>query len=329
MSVANSTPFEALGVPYVAPDGREVVIAIVKASFVVSNDGRALLADEQTPVRICDFVFDREKDSSIRHPSDVAPRKVGADVIVVGEAVARTPTKVMDVAFQAGGRTVSLRVHGPRVYYRAAGKIAVGPAAPFERRPILYEYAYGGHSDDYGVLERKNPVGCGVAKNPADLVDHPAPSIEHPAKPITSASDKPDPVGYGAIGSHWHPRSEYVGTYDEVWRKTRMPLLPTNFDPRFFNVANPALQFEQGFRPGASFSILGMHEDGLFRFELPALPIVLFGKTDDGRTLSARPPVDTVLIEPGKRRVELTLRHAFPQGRGKTQLREVRINVDD
>ena len=60
----------------------------------------------------------------------------------------------------------------------------------------------------------------------------------------------------------------------------------------------------------------------------PAVPVTLSGVLDDGEVITARPPIDTVLIEPAEDRIELTLRHSFPRGRGKTLLREVRVDAD-
>lgn len=330
MSLWNASPFTAEAVPFVAPDGRDVVIAIVKATFVLAKDGALALADEQTPVRLGDAPsFPDAQDSSVRFPSDVGLEKRGTDVVIVGDAVSSAPVTEMDVAVRVRDMTAPLRVHGERVYYRALGGLVVGPAAPFERKPIVYEAAYGGTSEDYSVVERRNPVGRGVVKSPSDLVDRPAPTIEHPAHPITNAGDTPEPVGFGAIASHWLPRSRYAGTFDDAWRATRMPLMPHDFDARYWNVAHPALQIEAHLRAGDPMVILGMTPTGTFAFELPALPVVLRGKTGDGRTITARPPIDTVLVDTNAERVELTVRHVFPKGRGKTLLREIRVDIDD
>lgn len=330
MSLSNASPFAGQAVPFVAPDGREVVVAIVKATFVRGRDGALSLADEQIPVRLGDEPsFSDAKDSSVRYPSDVGTEKRGTDVVVVGDAVSVEPVTMMDVAVRVREVTAPLRVHGERVYYRALGRVAVGPAAPFERKPIMYESAYGGTTDDFSVVEQRNPVGRGVARTAIDLVEMPAPSIEHPAHPITAAGEASEPVGFGAIASHWLPRSRYAGTFDEAWRATRMPLMPRDFDVRYWNVADPSLQFEEHLRAGEPIAILGMTLGGPLRFELPALPVVLRGKTTDGRTLTARPPIDTVLVDTNAARVELTVRHVFPKGRGATLLREIRVDVDD
>jgi hypothetical protein len=330
MSLLNASPFAVQAVPYVAPNGREVVIAIVKATFVRARGGALACADEQSPVRLGDVPsYPDASNSSVRYPSDVGLEKRGTDVVIVGDAVSDAPVTLLDVAVRVRETSVSLRVHGERVYYGSLGGVVIGPAAPFERKPIVYEATYGGTSEDYSVVELRNPVGRGVAKAAGDLVGRPAPTIEHPAEPVGAAGDAPEPVGFGAIASHWLPRSRYAGTFDDVWRATRMPLAPHDFDARYWNVAHPSLQFEEHLRAKDPIAILGMTLGDPFVLELPALGVVLHGKTDDGRTLTARPPIDTVLVDTNAARVELTVRHVFPKGRGRTLLREIRVDVDD
>jgi hypothetical protein len=189
----------------------------------------------------------------------------------------------------------------------------------------VYERAYGGMTADRELIEDRNPVGRGVAKTLAELVGTPAPQIEDPAHPVTSAEDRPAPVGLGAVSPHWMPRRGYAGTFEDAWLRSRMPLLPADFDVRHHNVAPPALQLEVPLGVGDCIGILGMHEEGLWQVALPAVPVTLSGRLHDGRRVTVRPAIDTVLIEPGEDEVQLTLRHAFPLGRGKSLLREIRV----
>jgi hypothetical protein len=106
-----------------------------------------------------------------------------------------------------------------------------------------------------------------------------------------------------------------------------MPLLPLDFDLRHNSVASPGLSFDQPLGAGDLVSILGMTHE-LLQFELPSLPLVLHGRYDR-QTESLRPAVDTLLVEPALGRVELTLRHAFPIGRGRNALRELRVDLDE
>jgi hypothetical protein len=278
---------------------------------------------------VADVPYDPDSPkSSIRYFNDVCTRKQGSDVVVVGEAVAKTATTVLDIDVRVREDVVPLRVHGERVFYRAALGIGIGPAAKFERTPIVYERAYGGASADWTLVETRNPSGVGVAKRAADLIDTPAPRIEHPARPHTSASDRHAPAGFNAIPGHWSPRRELTGTVDDAWIKTRIPIMPADFDIRFNNVAPPSLQFEP-LAAGDKVSVVGMTTDGALSFEMPRFPVVIHGIFDVGPKTTVRPYVDTLLIEPSRRRVEVVCRACFPMGRALRVLREIRADVDE
>jgi hypothetical protein len=328
MTLANNTPYAAAAVPYVAPEGQHIVLALVKGSFVRGRGDRFVPAEKQSPIRCNDVVhFPEARESSIKYPSDVGTEKLGTDVVVVGDAIAVKAVRYVDTVVQVRKQQALLRVHGSRIFFRSATGLAVSSAASFERKPIVYEEAYGGTSEDFSVVERRNPVGRGVAARQADLVDRPAPSIEHPARPFRVGTAT-EPVGYGAIGTSWLPRAEFVGTCDGAWMRDRMPLLPLDFDRRYNNVAHPGLQLDPHLAPGEAIAIGGMTIEGAWRAELPALRVVVRGKRDDGARLEARPPVDLVLVEPEADRIELTLRFAMPRGRGRTVLREVQIDEE-
>ncbi len=330
MALLNATSYKALDVPTVDAKGRDVVVLIVKGTFEVTADGRVIRAAKPAPVRTADVLRDPEDPkSSARYPSDVCPEKRGTDVVVVGEAVSKAPVAAMDVAVRVRKKTVPLRVHGERVFYRGGSDVQIGPAAPFERKPIVYERAYGGASDDLTVYEARNPSGVGVAKNKIDLVGKPAPQIEHPAYPHKSAGDRHPPVGFGAILPHWSPRRDHGGTFDAVWERTRMPFLPLDFDNRYYNVAHPSLIFEEALVEKDPIAVLGMTPSGLFSLEIPRFPVVLRGRMDRSGIRGVRPPVDTVIVEPSRSRFEIVVRSAFPVGRGADVLRELRVDEDD
>ena len=329
MSFSNATPYPGLDVPLIDFDGREVITAILKATFEILEDGRIVPAEEPSPIRVNDEPYDADNPhGSVRYASDLCLEKVGTDVIVVGEAISRVPVKAMDVAVKVGTTTAPLRVHGERMFYRGLLDVAIGPAAPFERKAIVYEKAYGGVTSDSTIVELRNWAGVGVYKSKGDLVGTPAPQIEHPAHPHTGAGDKHPPVGFGAIMTHWSPRREFAGTFDELWQKTRMPLVPLDFDLRYNNVAHPSLRFDQGLSAGEPIAVVGMAESGTVSFLLPRLPIVIRGIFEESGKVEARPPIDTLLIEPDLRRFELTVRKSFPVGRGKDILREIRVDID-
>ncbi len=328
MSFSNATSFAALDVPMPDHEGRPVVVAIVKATFIVLPNGRLVPADVQRPVRINDELYDPDRaESSIRLPTDVCVAKRGTDLIVLGEAISSKMVGAMDVAVRARETTVPLRVHGERVFYQGLMQVQIGPAAPFERKPIVYEKAYGGVGDDPWTIESRNRAGVGVAKRKRDLVGKPAPQIEHPARPHKTADDDHAPVGLGAIRSHWSPRLERAGTFDDVWETTRMPAMPADFDVRANNQAHPSLLFDLPLAPGDEIAVLGMSTRGALSFTLPDLGLVFRARSDVSGRVEHAPVIDTVLIEPEARVVEIIARRAFPQGRGKDVLRELRVDT--
>lgn len=325
--LVNATPYAAQDVPYVDKDGQEVVIGIVKATFELLRTGKVVPAQEPSPVRLADLPYDPEAQmSSIFLPSDVADRKQGTDVVVVGDMISPQPVQMMDGGLAVGNTSFPIRMHGPRVFHKGLTGMAIGPAARFERLPLKYELCYGGTAADYSLMEHRNPVGRGVAKRTSDLNETPAPQIEHPARPHRSASDEHEPWCFAPIASYWSPRKDYFGTIDEVWKETRMPLMPADFDLRYNNFAPPALLFPNGVRAGTPFAVLGMHEQGLIKFELPEFRTKFIGVYENGQ-YELTGYVDTVLIEPNKRRFELVSRGTFPLGRTNL-LRELRIDLE-
>lgn len=332
MTIINATRHAAEAVPYENDVGAEVVVAIVKATFELDARSRAWVpAGDPSPVRLGDAPTYPDRDrSSVRYPSDVAHAKAATDVLFVGDAVSARPVRELEVAVSIRERRLTLRVHGERLWGKSAVSYVPSRGAPFERQPIEWELAWGGTLPDGSDLDVQNPVGRGADAKPGDLEGKPAPCIEDVRRPIRSDSDHGPPAGLGVVPMHWQPRLALAGTFDEAWRTERMPLPPRDRSPRFQNVAPEALQIDPPLAAGEAIACTGMRLDerlsnGALVVELPAMPIAIFGKTDGGATLTTRPHVDTVLIEPGRGRMELTLRQAFRKGRGPTLLREIRV----
>lgn len=322
----NNTSFPAQAVPSLDAKARDVVIVVTKATFEVGKDGALAPAREPVAIRMNDVAYNPDSaTTSLRYPTDLCVEKGGTDVVVVGEAFSPRPAASVDVAIQARDRTAVLRVHGRRFFLPSPMGLSISPATPFERMPVVFEKAYGGVTEDFTVIEPRNWAGVGVAKRAKDLEGKPAPQIEHPSKPHCTGLDRHPPVGCGAIMTHWSPRRELAGTFDDLWRMTRMPALPIDFDIRFNNVAHPSLIFHPFLQPGEVVSVLGMSEE-LVRFAIPNLGLVVRARTDHVGTQQVALQVDTILIEPGLRRVELTARAAFPTGRGHAVLRELTLD---
>lgn len=316
------TRFAAIDVPLDDPAGRPIVLVVVKGTFDPAGEPLTPPA----PIWTADVPWDPEAEgeSSLRWPSDLALAKPMADVVVVGAARPPRPTRVHDVVVRVGERRAHLRVHGERLFYRGAGgRIAIAEAAPFVDKPLVYERAFGGRGE--AVVERRNPVGRGVADRVEDLIDTPAPQIEWADDPVTGPGGRHEPAGLGAIPAHWMPRAGYAGTFDERWERERMPRMPPDFDPRFHCAAHPRLQLEGVIAPGTPLGVDGMTPEGPLPLTVPALAVRIVALFDDGSREEVTPGVDTAVIDTEARRTMLSCRAVFPRGRGRRRLRALRV----
>jgi hypothetical protein len=302
--------------PALAGDGGQLWVVVIKQRFVVTARG-GLQRVPGAEVLAADEPWEAEAEaSSVRRPSDACPGKPGTDVVVVGNAVApdRVPVRELDVVVRAGPVQRALHVTGLRVWYRSMAGLALTPPEPFEEVPLRWEYAWGGtdlSDPKRAVMERRNPVGRGVASDPEKLVHQPGPQIEAIDAPITAHARRLTPAGVGAVAPHWEPRIGFAGTMDERWQKERMPLRPVDFDERHYLVAAPGLSSPRPLVGGEEVQLHHMSPGGPLRFELPRLT---FGVATVGRRRERtdhRPSLDTVVLFPGERAVEVTWRTAL------------------
>jgi hypothetical protein len=203
---------------------------------------------------------------------------------------------------------------GPRCWFGGRDSAIAGPVA-FSKIPLRYEHAYGGCDTDGAgnkLVYDQNPVGVGfatMARNKAPL-----PNFEYRAEGIRSIKDRPRPAGFGFIPTGWKQRAQFAGTFDAAWEKSRRPLFPKDFDPRFHN-AVPQDQVLAGDLKGGERVVLRNLDARAVNlvFGVPALHFVaIFRIKDRTEELSMR--ADTVLIEPDEERLVITFRSACVLG---------------
>jgi len=317
--------------PQLAASGEGFVVVVVKQRFQVTAEGKT----ERTggaKVNVADVPWDEDEaeSSSTKLPSDLCLHKPSTDVLVVGSAMARgrVPVRQLDVGLRVGSMQKVLRVSGTRVWYRGLVGLALSEPEPFEEVPLRWEYAYGGRdeSDPKKPLEEsRNPVGRGVARDPASLAGKPAPAIEDVAHLISSNRSSPPPMGVGPIGRHWLPRKKYAGTYDDEWKKTRMPLPPLDVDPRFEQVAPPDQIAPSYLRGGEPVGLQNLCAEGPLVFELPRLAFFVGGRLD-GKLVERRTAMDTLVLFPNESALEMTWRATVPVPRPSHRLEGIQVH---
>lgn len=270
--VDNRTPYAFEALQLADEEAVAQCVPCVQATFLISPEGLIPLP-EQRPVKAGgQWRGDPATTSMVMEPQ-VAFVKQGTDVVLRGHAHAPRPgaTEGM-VGIRVGPLQKTARVFGDR-HYAGLGLQGISPPQPFERIPIIPELAFGGWDRrgpaDRHACEPRNPIGrgfytCAPEDNEAWL-----PNFEDAQDLITSWSDRPQPACFGFIGPEWQPRLGHAGTYDAAWAKSRKPLLPKDFDRRFFNAGSPGLVSPTPLRGDEDVVVVGCSPQQRVAFRLP------------------------------------------------------------
>lgn len=313
--VDNRTPFAAERDWVRDRNGAEIWIVVVKCTFDILADGSTQVSQEQAPVLRVPEYFGAPGKSSIKYEADLVLTKTTTDVLVVGHAHAPggRPVTQLDVGFRVGSLQKVLRVYGDRTW----GAFHPSSPQPFMAMPIVYERAFGGADPRSPHPDRdwdwRNPVGCGFATDKAHLDGVPVPNVEWPDHPISAWDERPPPAGFGAIGSHWQPRASFGGSYDDHWRRTRQPLLPEDFDDRFYQCAPADQQAPRFLTGGEPVVLLNLSPAGDLRFALPKVYLGFETRFYGGsRETHKTRKLHSVIFEPEFPRLSMVWHSALP-----------------
>lgn len=229
MDVVSNSPFLVGGRIWSTARGAVTLTIACKATYVICP-GVAQLAEDQEPLNEEDNYWDDDSARSLYAPSDLAPYKPAADVVLVGYAFApnRIPVPSFHVRMIVGEIDKSIEISGDR-WWSPEG--ALTETSRVARVPLRYERAGGGPGT-------WNPVG--IRPDAPDLYGRVlVPNLMIPGKIPTQRGEIIEPIGYGPIGPMWSLRTERLGGYASSWDYHRWAdrPLPEGFDPAFFNVA--------------------------------------------------------------------------------------------
>lgn len=306
----------------VEPSGRELLVVVIKGTFVLPRPGEAVrLHDEQVPLLMADTFNGAPGFSAPLHEADFAPRKHHCDVLLAGSAHAPDgrPVTRARVGLHVGPMHKSFDVVGHRVWEAGLGAVRASLPLPFETMSLSYGCAFGGideSSEDpaehsaYGP----NPVGRGYRKRlKASWVDGaPLPNTEESGILVDAPDGAFRPMAYGPVGRGWPQRACHAGTYDQAWLDHGFPFPPADFDERYYQAAPLDQQIPI---PEAALEVRleNLTPDGLRHFALPFFeaPIHVFPKNNARREdLVAR--LDTIVFEPDQERFTMQWRVARP-----------------
>jgi hypothetical protein len=296
MNLVNYTRMPAdLAVVYDAR-GRERLLVAVKVSRRLRAPEED--AEEVLPVHHADVL---RPSGALEYPSDFALGHAGTDIVCHGRVLSpkgRACTRC-EAGLRVGHLGASVVAFGRRRWERRLGVLGISDPEPFTEVPLGYEQAFGGPGN------RENPAGTGdLAGIPRGQHEGVAlPCLERQDALVSRPGDRPSPASFGPIAPGWEPRILHAGTYDEAWKRRRAPLLPLDFDDRFYRVAPAGLSADKPLRGNEPVEITGLTPEGRL---LTTLPRVALGVRVDGRWHRAEAAL--VVIEPDKDRVAVTYR---------------------
>ncbi len=281
-------------------EGFDCCVTIAKIAWHLNAAGKARLA--YRPVRASP-----EWDAGVlRHSDDFQPEKPGTDIGLIGTAFPVQPkgskTNAAFAWLQVGTIKKVIQIFGPRHYRSDFSISAPGPLVP---TPLSYALAYGGRADDGSYCE-ENPVGRGFSRHAIE--GSPAPQLE-PVQEMLGNQPRVHAAHatFGPIPEQWSPRLERRGTRDDAWLRERHPLLPLDFNTRYYNWSAPGLHSAEPLRGDEPIEVGGVLPEGAWRFKLPLYPM-RFEVDMDGKTLVPPTHLDGLMIDSDERIVEVTYR---------------------
>lgn len=339
MELINGTPFDINALQALDKEGQPWLVVVAKGTYRIPEgpDTSPQLAEAQRGLLVKDVFEGQEGLSAPLFENDFVPVKPACDVIVKGSAHAPGGSAVPEtlVGLVVGPIKKGLRVVGDRRWRRRPGGYAPSEPEPFTEMPITYGRAFGGLFDGGAIgsddardflAHPGNLVGCGYARGKLlRLIEgRPVPNLEAPGSPIEDPETLYTPVSLGPIARNWAPRLGLAGTYDQRWQDEVFPLLPPDFDDRFYQCApaDQQMPYPQGGEEVSLFNLLP--GGGLTRFRLPedlALPVVVMNRR---RALTAlTPKVDTIAIDADARTFDLVWRARAPLARSMSEIHTV------
>ena len=316
------------------PSGRELLVIVIKGTFVLPKRGEQVrLADEQLPLIMADTFTGEPGFSAPVQEIDFAPRKHHCDVLLVGSAHAPAGTQVtrMRVGLRVGPMEKAFDVVGNRVWQAGLTGISASAAQHFTSMPVSYDLAFGGadrFSDDAAEHDAylPNPVGRGWHKHLKNAwVDGtPLPNTEEIGKVVSFPSDKHRPMALGPLGRGWPQRARFAGTYDDQWLADVFPFLPKDFDERYYQAAPEDQQVPVPKGP-MEVVLSGLTPNSVGQFVLPHFeaPVHVFPKRGEREDLTAT--LDTIVFEPDQDRFTMSWRVARPLRRNMHELGQVLV----
>ncbi|WP_337270888.1 DUF2169 family type VI secretion system accessory protein [Oryzifoliimicrobium ureilyticus] len=299
MKLDNRLPFPALAFRQFDMNGDLDCVVSMRATFLHRQDEVPDIASEQEPFHYEDVYGGDPHKTPLLKQSDLTPEKPGTDVTYLGTSWAPggQPSKSWVASIKVGDLSKEVGVCGERFWHPVVKEKWAGFKAKEPLRviadwklsepaevlsvPICWSKAFGGEipgtaDEQAGIpidVDRRNPLGCGIVslEMPHDTQPVPAPQITKPGYKL-DWKDRPQPEAFGPMSPWWITRHQYAGTYDGDYVEKRHPLLPEDFDARFWMCAHPDLACPSFLKGDEAYELTNLDQvNAVARGRLPDL----------------------------------------------------------
>ncbi len=333
--IENNSGLEFDAFPLADKEGRPTMVCVVKGTFEISKNGSLQLATKQAPINVSGEYWGDPEKSSYKYEPECAIFKATTDVALLGYAYApKSRTTEVQVSLRAGPVEKSVRVVGDRFWIKTLGSVGASDPQPFERIPLQYERAFGGwdRSDPdpkNHAFEPRNPIGIGFrSRNGRFQEGVSLPNLEDSRQPLRRYGSTVPPAGFGFTSPNWEPRAKFGGTYDKKWTDERMPLLPLDFDYRYFNSASEGLIAPEYFRGDENILVENASPGGRLAFRLPGYsPPMIDVELQGAKHFDLETHLDTVIINAEERVLFLLWRGKLSLSRGMEELAGIQVRA--
>ncbi len=339
LTLNNYTPYQAAFSTGLMETGQYCVVVVVKATYdFPSVEGDALpLSKHQTAIFESDEFLGEPGYSSPLYENDFATHKPKCDLLIqapVAYSPQTEPVESVEVGLECGSLNKRFLVIGKRYWEKVMMGMRVRPSQPqpFTEQALSWEIAYGGcdHSayeaEELSESYLPNPIGTGFWHKPVveQVENTPLAQIEALGHPITKPSQRHMPLGFSAVARNWQPRSQYGGSYDETWMRTKKPFLPDDFNPLYYQCApaDQQIAYPQG---GEGIVLHNLTPNGRVHLVLPTLQIPVEAVIKNSGAKALEPVVDTVVIYPGEKKVSLLARSQIPFVHDINEIKEINV----
>jgi hypothetical protein len=291
MDVVSLCPLQAAGFVWQSKSATPVQTVIVKATYLL-RPGECPLAPDQDAVNEGDNHWNDDPTRSVHTPSDQAPFKPKADVLLVGHAFApgQQPVRSLTARMVVGEVDKSIEVWCDRGFRLRDGLLLEGPRC--SKMSLRWERAAGGP-------ETINPVGMRFDAAPDKYGMVAFPNLQPQGLVVSKRSDVFAPLCFAPIAPSWPARAQRLGRLagtfpSEGWESRP---LAEDFDYDYFQAA-PSDQQVTEIRANERIVIENLHPDhALLVTRLPGLRPRAVAERAEGEREEVELEGDTLWID--------------------------------